>query len=98
VLGLAFFVSPRASGSPDGLNRVAIDQGFDSTAQNPATAEGPLAGYGVKGVDDRSLSTGLAGVIGVAITFGAGMVLFGLLRTIRARRGNAEATGTSAAP
>ena len=98
VLGLSFFASPYASSSPDGLNRVAIDKGFDSTAKDSATAGGPLAGYGVKGVENRSLSTGLAGVIGVAITFGVGMILFGFLRTIRARRRPDEGTGTVAAP
>lgn len=86
TVGLAFFVSPLASGSPDGLERVSIDQGFADTADDHALDEGPLAGYGVKGVKDEGLSTGLAGVIGVAVTFGAGMVLFGLLRTMRARR------------
>lgn len=98
VLGLAFFASPYASSSPDGLNRVAIDKGFADTEEEHAVADGPLAGYGVKGVDNEKVSTGLAGVIGVAITFGVGMILFGLLRTIRARRGPAGATGTAAAP
>jgi hypothetical protein len=87
VLGLAFFVSPFASSSPDGLNRVAMDKGFAETAKEHPLSGGPLAGYSVKGVDDQKLSTGLSGVIGVAITFGAGMILFGLLRTYRARRG-----------
>jgi hypothetical protein len=98
ALGLAFFVSPHASSSPDGLNRVAIDKGFSDAEKESATAGGPLAGYGVKGVENQSLSTGLAGIIGVAITFGVGMILFGLLRTIRARREAAGATGTAAAP
>ena len=86
ALGLAFFVSPLASGSPDGLNKVAIDEGFSDTQEEHALADGPLAGYGVEGVEDEGLSTGLAGIIGVAITFGVGMIVFGALRTIRARR------------
>jgi hypothetical protein len=90
ALGLAFFVSPHASKAPDGLNRVAIDQGFSGTQRSPDDA--PLAGYGVKGVEDQKLSKGLAGVIGVAVTFGIAMILFGLLRTARARRGP-QATG-----
>ena len=32
---LAFFVSPFASSQPDGLERVAIDKGFDETADGP---------------------------------------------------------------
>jgi hypothetical protein len=86
VLGLAFFVSPLASGAPDGLERVSADQGFGSTAEEPHLADGPLAGYGVRGVDDEARSTGLAGVIGVVVTFGVGMVLFAAIRTVRSRR------------
>lgn len=86
VLGLAFFVSPLASSSPDGLERVSIDEGFAESAEEHRLAEGPLADYGVEGVEDAGLSTGLAGVIGVAITFGVAMLLFGLLRVVRARR------------
>lgn len=86
ALGLAFFVSPLASSSPDGLQKVAEEQGFDPSAQDPALDESPLAGYGVEGVEDEGLSKGLAGVIGVVITFGAGMILFGLIRLQRDRR------------
>lgn len=86
ALGLAFFVSPLASSSPDGLERVAIDQGFAETATDHALAEGPLADYAVKGVEDERISTGLSGVIGVVVTFAVGMVLFGALRAARRRR------------
>ena len=98
ILGLAFFVSPLASKSPDGLNRVAIDAGFADTQKDSATAGGPLAGYQVKGVENESLSRGLAGVIGVAITFGIGMILFGTLRTIRALRRPDEGSEAASAP
>src|SRR5262245_65313946 len=87
VLGLAFFVSPFASSSPDGLNKVAADEGFSDAEVEHSTAESPLAGYGVDGVDGDSLSTGLAGIIGVAITFGVAMILFGLLRSRRPTAG-----------
>jgi cobalt/nickel transport system permease protein len=92
TLGLAFFVSPLASSSPDGLEKVAIDQGFDDTAEDHALAEGPLADYGVEGVEDEGLSTGLAGIVGVAITFGLGMIVFGALRAMRGRRSSPQAT------
>jgi hypothetical protein len=94
ALGLAFFVSPYASSSPDGLEKVSIDEGFADTAEDHALADSPLADYGVQGVDDEGLSTGLAGIIGVAITFGVGMILFGALRTVRARRAGSQAPGT----
>ncbi len=80
---LAFFVSPLASSSPDGLERVATDEGFVDTAEEHDLADAPLADYGVKGVEDESLSTGLSGIIGVAITFGIALVLFGILHSRR---------------
>ena len=94
ALGLAFFVSRFASSSPDGLNKVAIDQGFDGTQADHATDDSPLAGYGVEGVENESLSKGLAGIIGVAITFGIGMIVFGLLVRFRSK----EPDATTGAP
>jgi PDGLE domain-containing protein len=81
---LALVVSPWASDEPDGLGRVAIDEGF-AAQQSAHPLEGsPTTGYEVAGVDDDRLSTGLAGVIGVAITFtlAAGLTL-GLRRRNR---------------
>jgi cobalt/nickel transport protein len=86
ALGLAFFVSPSASGDPDGLNRVAIDEGFADTERDHALGDAPTAGYEVRGVDDDRLSTGLAGVIGVAVTFAvAGGVMLVVRRARRTR-------------
>ena len=81
--GLAFFVSPLASSSPDGLERVATDEGFIDAAEDHDLADGPLADNGVRGVDDERLSTGLSGIIGVAITFGVALVLFGIFHSRR---------------
>lgn len=84
AIALALFVSPFASSNPDGLNKVAIDQGFDDTAKDHALNESPVAGYGIRGVDDARVSKGLSGLIGVLVTFGAGLLLFGVLRRTRA--------------
>jgi hypothetical protein len=86
ALLLAFLVSPEASSKPDGLNKVAIDQGFADQEQNHSLQDGPLAGYGVKGVDDERMSTGLAGIIGVATTFALGLGFFALVRARGPRR------------
>jgi hypothetical protein len=94
ALGLAFFVRPYASSSPDGLEKVSIDEGFSETAEDHALADSPLADYAVEGVDDEGLSTGLAGIIGVVITFGVGMILFGALRVMRARRSGPQTART----
>jgi hypothetical protein len=83
ALALAFFVGPLANSDPDGLERVAIDSGFADGATTHAVARGPLADYSVNGVDGRT-STGLAGVIGVALCFMIGAAALWLLR--RARR------------
>ena len=85
AIALALFVSPFASGNPDGLNKVALDQGFDDKAEKHALEDGPLAGYGVRGIDNERTSKGLSGVIGVLVTFGVGLLLFGALRAARAR-------------
>ena len=77
ALALAFFVSPQASSKPDGLDKVAIDKSI-------ATDATPTANYAVSGVDDHRLSTGLAGVIGVTVTFAlAGGLFFVVRRTAR---------------
>lgn len=83
-VGFALLVSPFASGSPDGLKRVAIDKGFDKNTADHAFDSSPVAGYTVKGVGDEKVGRGLSGLIGVLLTFGVGLALFGALRTFRA--------------
>lgn len=83
TIALALFVSPFAGTSPDGLNKVAIDQGFDDTARDHALEKSPLAGYGVRGVENPLVSKALSGLIGVLATFGIGLLLFGVLRSAR---------------
>ena len=92
ALALAFFVSPQASSKPDGLNKVAIDEGFADREQAHATEDSPLAGYGVEGVDDDRLSTGLAGIAGVGATFAIAGGLFLALRLRNRSRPEGEAT------
>lgn len=77
ALLLAGVVSYYASSSPDGLNRVAQDEGFSSAEKEHSAADGPFAGYATKGVDNGRLSTGLAGVVGslVVLTLAGGTAL-----------------------
>jgi hypothetical protein len=77
---LAVVVSGFASGSPDGLERVAEDEGFLEQAEDHDLADSPVADYGVRGVDDARLSTGLAGLIGITVTFALGYGVFSLVR------------------
>ena len=83
ALALAFFLSPQASRQPDGLDRVASDQGFAGEETGHRTEDSPLAGYGVESLDDDRLSTGLSGVIGVTVTF---VLAGGLFLVLRRRR------------
>ncbi|MFJ6571907.1 energy-coupling factor ABC transporter permease [Streptomyces sp. NPDC091292] len=77
---LAGGVSFYASASPDGLEKVAHDQGIDKKTEEHHTADSPLADYGVKDITNTRLSGGLAGVIGVTVTVAAGTGVFLLLR------------------
>ncbi len=86
ALGLAFFVSPYASSQPDGLNKVAAEKGFDSSARDHSLDDSPLAGYSVEGVGNGKLSKGLSGIIGVALTFAVGYGVLTLVRVSRRRR------------
>lgn len=83
AVALAFLVAPEASSKPDGLEKVAIDEGFVDGARDHDLADSPTADYGVEGVDDARLSTGLAGLIGIAITFVVTGGLFLLVRRMR---------------
>lgn len=75
-LFLAGIISFYASSSPDGLEKVAADIGFIDSAQKHANADGVLADYEVKGIDNERASVGLAGAIGVVATALIAGVLF----------------------
>ncbi len=72
ALGLALFVSPFASSSPDGLERVAEDHGVEAA---PAQGWAPFADYAIPGVSHEGFSTALAGVVGTLAVFGGGLLL-----------------------
>lgn len=99
ALALAFFLSPQASGDPDGLNKVAIEEGFAETETDHALADSPTAGYAVEGVESDRLATGLAGLLGVTVTFviGGGLVLLMRRAGRTAEPGGATGAGTGAA-
>lgn len=96
ALLLAGVVSNFASGSPDGLD-YAARQGCTFNARGEITggtcmaqqegrhqlADSPLAGYGIRGIDNKFLSTGLSGVLGVLLTFAIGGGVFWLVRRRR---------------
>jgi cobalt/nickel transport system permease protein len=93
-LVLAGFLSFYASANPDGLEKVAHDQGIDKKQDRHAAAGSPLADYGLRNVSDARLSGGLAGVIGVGVTVVAGSAVFWAVR--RRRTEDASPAGTGA--
>ena len=78
-LFLAGVVSFYASSNPDGLEKVAQDIGFIETAEEHTYADGALADYGVKGIENERASVGIAGVIGVIGTAIVGGALFNFI-------------------
>lgn len=88
ALVLAGVVSFYASSSPDGLNRVAEDNGFSDTRKTHGADDSPLAGYSTSDVDSSRLSGGLAGVVGVLVV----LVLAGGLTFVVRRRPTAADT------
>jgi cobalt/nickel transport protein len=93
ALLLAGVVSNLASSAPDGLDSAStrgctVDgsgeiTGGDCIARNARDHElgdSPLADYGVRGVENSWVSTGLSGVAGVLLTFAVGGAIFWLVR------------------
>jgi cobalt/nickel transport protein len=109
---LAGVASNFASSSPDGLDATArkgctVDADGNITggtcmAQHERAhqlKDGPLAGYGIRGIANPYLSTGLSGVLGVLVTFGVGAGVFWLVRRRNATSRNTTSgnmTSTSA--
>lgn len=89
---LAGFLSGYASSSPDGLEKVAGDEGFLESGEDSAVSGSPLADYALRGVEDERLAGGLAGVIGVVLTIAVGtLVFFAVSRFARGSRGSRSA-------
>jgi hypothetical protein len=88
VAGLAVLY---ASGSPDGLDRVAIDHGLTDEEKAHQLDGSPLAGYETGGLTGP-LSGGLAGLVGIGVTF---VLAAGVAWLVRRRRPPAGAADPS---
>lgn len=73
-------LSPLASSSPDGLEKVAEDKGFIETAREAFFELIP--DYVLPGVGSEAGATILAGIIGTLILFGIG---YGLAQLLKAK-------------
>ena len=76
-------MSPYASSSPDGLEKVAGDKAFvDQGRLHSIQEEPPVPDYAFPGIDDARVATGLAGFGGTLLVFGLG---YGLVVATRRR-------------
>lgn len=68
IIVMAVFISPFASRSPDGLEKVAEDNGFLHKAKS-IWRYSPFSDYSLAGIENKYISTALTGIIGVVIVF-----------------------------
>jgi hypothetical protein len=81
AVGLATAVSPYASSSPDGLEKVAEKKAFLADGRLHAIQkDAPIPDYAFPGIDNPRVATGVAGFVGVLFVFGFGSGLAYLLR------------------
>jgi cobalt/nickel transport system permease protein len=76
-LMLALLISPWASASPDGLEKVAERQQFAEQGEGPAVWQGSLLpDYSVPGMQNERVSTGISGLLGTVALFAIGFCAF----------------------
>lgn len=81
AVGLGTAVSPYASSSPDGLEKVAETKSFiDDGKLHSIQEDAPIADYAFPGIDNPRVATGAAGFVGVLFVFGFGYALAFVLR------------------
>jgi cobalt/nickel transport protein len=85
ALAVGALLSLAASSSPDGLERVAEDQGFLAKAVRTPLLRSPLPDYLFPGIADERLATGLAGFLGTLVLFALGYGVGWALRLGRRR-------------
>lgn len=81
---LAAVISPLASSSPDGLEKVAENKGFIDRAQDSPFQI--IADYVFPGIENEAVATILAGIIGTLVLFGIACGLAWLIKSKRAER------------
>jgi cobalt/nickel transport protein len=79
ALLLALVLSPFASSSPDGLEKVAEQKGFLAKGEGEPALNAPVPDYAWPGLADEGHATRLAGVVGTLVTFAAAWGVAALL-------------------
>lgn len=81
AVGLASAVSPLASPSPDGLEKVAEEKAFLDEGRLHSLQEGsPIPDYAIPGIENERIATGVAGFVGTLGVFAIGLGLAWLVR------------------
>lgn len=80
AVAIALFLSPFASQSPDGLEKVAEDKGFLHKGEGQEVFSAPIPDYTMPGVKQEGIATSLAGLIGTLLVFA---VAYGLGYSLR---------------
>jgi cobalt/nickel transport system permease protein len=80
---LAVVVSQFAAGDPDGLERVAADEGFLDSAGEHALGGSMFADYATRGIANETVSLAVAGLTGVTLTL---LVGYGIVSASRQTR------------
>lgn len=86
ALLIAVFLSPYASPHPDGLERVAIDNGFIEQEKESAWTT-PFSGYEWNAAGSSKWAVGVSGFVGVVLTFAA---VYGTGRLLAGRKSSSN--------
>ncbi len=90
---LALFLSPFASTSPDGLEKVAEMKGFSEKGESwTFWKHAPLPDYAIPWIKNRKVSTALSGIIGTLAIF---FIVFGLGRLFKKSPPNSSTNSPS---
>lgn len=98
AVGLAVAISPFASSSPDGLEKVAEKKAFlDQGKAHPIQDGSPIPDYAFPGIGNARVATGMAGFVGTLVVFAVSYGLGALVRRRRSARGEPPNSSTTAA-
>ena len=83
ALLVAAVLSPFASSSPDGLERVAHDKGFIQKGEEKEAFKAPIPDYLVPGISNETFAGSSAGIIGTILTF---LAAYGLAKVATTKK------------
>lgn len=90
ALIIAAVLSPFASSSPDGLERVAEDLGFLHKGEGEPVFKSPIPDYAMPGIGNETGATAAAGIIGTLATF---LIMYGLAKAMAKRKAGPSDAG-----